>query len=74
MSEWSKEVVMRDKENSVPLSAAEFIKVIDELTLPGAYPKVREIATVLRTAKDGRLTQNAVYKKLGLITGERKKP
>ena len=56
----------------VALNATEMRRIVKDLTAPGAFPKVREIALALKACFDGIDTDRQLYTKLAKITGEKK--
>ena len=58
--------------NPVKLNATEMRRYIEDLTKPGSFPKVRDMALAIKAGFDGVATYNQMYAQLGTITGERK--
>lgn len=56
----------------VALNAAQMRGIIKDLTSPGAFPKVQEIAVAIKECFDGITTDRQLYTKLAVITGEKK--
>lgn len=55
----------------VQLTANEMRRTIKDLTAPGAFPKVREIAIAIQECFAGGITDRQLYTKLAVITGEK---
>lgn len=56
----------------VPLKIGEIRNLVHELTLPGSFPKVREIGLALESCFNGVTTDKQLYVSLAKITGEKK--
>lgn len=56
---------------STALSAKEMRAVLADLAVDGVYPKVQEIAQLFQKCFDGILTDDQLYNKLALVTGEK---
>jgi len=57
--------------NLVPLNATQMRAAVDEWSLPGSFPKVAALATIVKRVFASELTPGQGYTEMGKITGEK---